>query len=446
MPRPLRDVLRRNFVMEVPRPARVALSTRIADAAWERGQALTAIATWVEAGNAGRAADRLAEVADSWFREGRLDALTRALAALGGEAQRPDLLLAAGEVARRHGEFDRAEHCFSRAQVAHEAAGDATGSAIAGLRLAQTCASRGRIAQARSLLSSCRSALEGDDRLQADTLNVEGGLALLEGGASEAAGYFEASLRLARRLSDPYAAARAAHNLGVCHTRLGDFREALAAYDLALEPVQPGMPPAVMMTPINRSLVLVYLGETERARDAAEQALDLVRRYKLAREEGYALRTLGFAHARSGDPGRGAACYDEAERLARLAGDTLGLAYTRNFQASLAAEIGQAESALRLSDEAISLAGGQEALGGGHEFTHVRAKALLAAGRVAEASDLVAGLGELARRFGYKHLLGEAELLARALGRPGAAGPGSDIELGVAVPMASSPARPAVEL
>jgi ATP/maltotriose-dependent transcriptional regulator MalT/DNA-binding SARP family transcriptional activator len=418
VPRPLRDVLRRNFAMEVPRPARVALSSRIADAAWDRGQPLTAITTWVEAGNAGRAADRLAKVADSWLQEGRLDALTRALAAIGTEALRPDLLLADGEVARRHGEFDRAEHCFTRALSAFESAGDAFGAAIAQLRSAQTCASRGRVAQARGLLAACRAPLGGDDRLKADILNVDGGLALLEGGAREAAESFEASLRLARRLSDPYAAARAAHNLGVCHTRLGDFREALKAYDLALEPVQPGRPPAVMMTPINRALVLVYLGDVDRARDAAEQALDLVRRFKLAREEGYALRTLGFALARSGSPGRGAACYDEAERLARLADDTLGLAYTRNFQASLAAEVGQPDDALRLSDEAVSLAGGEEALSRGHEFTHVRAKALLAAGRTSEAAQLVAGLQDLARRFGYKHLQGEADLLAGAIARP----------------------------
>ncbi|MBM3268679.1 MAG: AAA family ATPase, partial [Candidatus Sericytochromatia bacterium] len=120
VPRPLRDVLRRNFAVEVSRADRAHLAGRIAGVAWSRGQALTAIATWVEAGHAGTAAARLAEVADAWLAEGRLDALARAIAALGDEARRPDLLLADGEVARRHGEFDRADHRFEQALAACE--------------------------------------------------------------------------------------------------------------------------------------------------------------------------------------------------------------------------------------------------------------------------------------------------------------------------------------
>jgi ATP/maltotriose-dependent transcriptional regulator MalT/DNA-binding SARP family transcriptional activator len=411
VPQPLRGILRRRFGRDVPTGERLGVLRKVGDHHWGRGQAATAIRFWVDAGASAWAAEKLASVAEDWLAAGRLEVLANLIAAVGEQSRRPELWASEAELHRRWGDFDRAEALFEEAYRAFDARLDALGCARTRLRQAQAAASCGKVLLAQSRLLEARPGLGEGDRFAIDVLNLEGGLGLLAGSTLEAIAHFEASLRLAKRLADPYAAARAIHNLGVCYTRLGEFGRALECYDAALAPAGDDGTPTVWMTPINRALVLVYLERPLEAAAAAELALALVRRYKLAREEGYALRILGYAQSRLASHDAARASFEAAELLARRMDDTLGIALSLNFQADLAVRVGDVPAALRASAEIEALLGGGEAVFCLPELAHVRAKIALAAGQLDEAETLVANLLQLAQTQGYKQILQEAQHL-----------------------------------
>ncbi len=422
LPPLLRDLLRRRFAAEVPRDERRALSRRIGDYYFRTGQASTALRFWVDAGEVALAAERLEAVAEDWLAQGRGEALAGALAALAlagdegrREAARPSLLLAQGELHRRWGDFERAEQLLAEAVEGFGPTPGPPGRALARLRQAQTAASRGQVAAARERLAEAIGGLNGDERPQLDVLIVEGGLALLEDDTATAIARYETALRLSRRLDDRYAEARAIHNLGVCYTRLGEFRRALESYDAALQrPAEDGGP-AVWMTPINRALVLTYLDRPAEGLVAAQDALAMARRFRLTREEGYALRILGLARQRTGELDQAQAAYEAAELLARRVNDTLGLAYSLNFQAECAVLAGDVTGARRRADEVAAIMGGPARVDAISEFAAVRARVAIAEGGLDEASGLIDTLATRARKLGYQHLLAETEQLTGLL-------------------------------
>jgi ATP/maltotriose-dependent transcriptional regulator MalT len=419
----LKNLLFRRFLADVGREERQGLLRRVGDYYWTTQQSLTGLRFWIDARQAAWAAERLVEVAEAWLIEGRLEALASALDALGAQAERPELGVIQGELYRRWGDFARAEQIFE-----HVLAGETTSlaplvRARALLGQAQVAASRGNVAAAQAALQAGRQTLVAIPRYELDVLNLEGGLALLSGETDMARGRFEAAASLGRRLNDPYAAARALHNLGICYIRLGEFALALGCYDAGLATVTANGTPLIWMTPINRALVLIHLERIAEAEAAASQALALVRRYSLTREEGYALRILGFAQLRRGALEAARACFESAEQLARGMSDNLGIAYSLNFQAELAVAKADGAQALRLVDEVESVMGGAEAATGILEFAQVRAKVLALVGQHHAAQTLIQSLLARAQQAGYRHILLETERLAAQLNEAPAVGP-----------------------
>ncbi|MBM3273778.1 MAG: hypothetical protein FJZ00_01395 [Candidatus Sericytochromatia bacterium] len=419
----LRGILERRVRDGLPSAERGAMYARAAAYLWERGQEASALSCWLQGGMATEAAMRLATVSDSWLAADRLDAINKVLAALpdalldslpavpnaGGTVvlAGAELYLVAGEVERRWGNHPRALDRFERAAGLFAAGADASGQARVAVRQAQALAASARMAEARAKAAESRAkaaesrakaaesrakAAESRDRaaldasFEADLHNLEGALALLEERPDDASRAFAASLELARRLADPRAEARAAHNLGVCHTKTRDFHRALQAYDSAL--AGSDTTPALWMTPINRALVLVYLERFDAAEQAAEAALEAVRRLRLTREEGFALRALGLAYAGRRRLTAALDCFVAAEHLARRTHDPLGLAYSLNFQADVMADEGDPAGALARSDEALALLGATGEPERHPEFARVRAKALGALPTPATGSSL----------------------------------------------------------
>jgi ATP/maltotriose-dependent transcriptional regulator MalT len=411
----LKNLLFRRFLADVGRAEREQLLRRVGDYYWATGQSLTGLRFWIDASQASWAAERLVEVAEGWLLDGRLEALASALDALGAEAERPELRVIQGELYRRWGDFAKAAQYFELVVTETPALAAPLVRARALLGQAQVAAGRGNVAAAREPLLEARETLVAVPRYELDVLNLEGGLALLSGETDEARSHFEAATSLGRRLGDPYATARALHNLGICYIRLGEFELALGCYDAGLSTATANGTPLIWMTPINRALVLIHLGRTVEAEAAAENALALVRRYGLTREEGYALRILGFAQLRRGAFEAASACFETAERLARGTSDMLGMAYSLNFQAELAVAQGDVGRALSLIDEVERVMGGAEAATGILEFAQVRAKVCLAASRHEEAETLIQTLLTRAHQSGYRHILQETESLAAQL-------------------------------
>ena len=411
VPQPLGRLLRERFLREAPPDERRAVLGAVAAHQWAQAQPLTALATWVSAGDTSGAARHLAQVAESWLAAGRLEALANGLAALPTHDV-PALWLAEGELGRRWADVARAERCCSRAIEGFDAAGDLAGVARARLRLAMLHAARGETERARGLLAEAAPDLGEADHV--DRLVLQGGLALFGGQASEAIAHYEAALAVARARGDRPAEARALHNMGVCWTRLGDDARALASYDAGLALAEDGIP-AVWMTPINRALALIYLERPQDAGAAATAVLERVRALGLGREEGYALRILGYAQLERGDLVAAEASFEAAAGLASRLRDPLAAAMTANFQAeaaSLAGDHGLARARLGEVDGLLAHRPEREGL---PEFARTRARVLLAAGDPGAARAVVEALLARARAGGYRRLLAEAETLAARL-------------------------------
>lgn len=399
---PLRAWLRRRFELEVPQQEQLRLLVALGEALMARGQVATALSLWSAGGLAGRAADLLVAIAPGWLRQGAIGALTAALGAIAPSVERPELAWLAGELARRAGDFDRAEEAYGRAETL--SAGDRGGIARARLGRALSAASAGRVEVARALLAEARPDLPDDPAVDLDVENLTGGLALFSGDTATARARFEAALRRARALADGYAEARAMHNLGVCHTRLGDLDRALACYDAALAAVPAGGA-AIAMTPVNRALVLVELGRAAEGLEAARQALASTRRLEQATEEGYALRTLGLAQRALGNAAAAGEAFREAEQLGRRMNDALGQAFSLACQAELELDAQGVAAAERLIAEAEAALGGAAAAAGYVELRHVRAR--LASARGEDVSAWRAELSARADLPSYRRMLDE---------------------------------------
>lgn len=414
---PYRQALRSRSLLDGHDPGIRAARDRLARYLWTHGQQSTAIEQWLAGGQDATALSRFEEVVEAWLREGHLERVERLLLRLGHLPRTPLLVLAHGELLRRRGQFEPARQALAHADQACTAAGLPVAAARARIRLGMLEAASGELDRARALLDRARAWLASDPVLEMDLRNLEGGLRLLEGQPRAAIGELEASLDLARRLDDPASAARALHNLGVARTQLGLFRAALETYDRALATYQDAGMPRVWMTPVNRALVLMHLERHEEGLRAAEEALALVRRFHLRREQGFALRTMAHGHLATGRPLQARMALDEAERLAREAGDALALGYAHHYRIALALVESDLPRA-RLALEDLTRLLGEDALQT-PEFMLTRIRMARATGDDAQARHLFEALKGRAEAQGATGLLAWIETHLTEPDQPG---------------------------
>jgi|GEM_PF-1511558 len=393
-------------------------SQALGQAHWEAGRALQAIDLWLGAGLVEAAVAAVETLAQEWSAAQRVSLLEGVLARLPEASIPPNLLLLYGDVLRQWGELERAMPLLEKARLSFARVGD---TAREGRALTLLAACFGLQGQLNAMQESIEQALakvsSADPATMALARIVQGNGAILGGQPIEQAiGHFEESLRLSRLAGDRYGEARALHNLGVAHTKLGQFAEAMARYDegIALSAFSGGIP-HFWMTPINRCLLLLYLGRADEAREDAQAVVEKTRHLRYAREEGDALAALAQADVQLGRFDEATESLRMAEGVAERTGyGTLGV-MVHHVRSYLAFAQGRFAEALDQEDRALEASGTVEMDARHLEFAQFRARILVALGRYDEASDLLERIFSWLEQLPFRFHLVEAHLTASEL-------------------------------
>jgi len=337
------------------------------------------------------------------------------------------LQLLEGEILRLRGEYDQALDRLEAAEGLARQAGDASARGQALALQAACLGSRGNprfTARAREALA----ALPPEDAAGLALAHNALGLGLQAEDPDAALSHLEAALEHYRRTGDVAGRIKVLHNLGLFHTRRGDFDQALAMYGESLRQAADAGRHASPATHANLANVQIYQGRFAEAWAAAGRGLDLAQLLGFRREEGWCYLTLAMAAKGDGDLAK-ATGYAEAARGAAIAlGDRALEAQAVAALAEVALQGGAPERAWELAGQAIAIRGlppDDPALA---DFKIPSGRILLALGKPAEAAamlvaarDALAG-SHTAYRQAQVHLLlaqvqdrlGDAEAAAGA--------------------------------
>lgn len=213
---------------------------------------------------------------------------------------------------------------------------------------AREAARRGRLREAAELAEVAAESVEEGSPEAARLANLRGGIAFELGQLDRAEGWFEEAAWLAGEQEDRILVARATTNLGsVAHLR-GKVALAGSLYSSALEVyLEENDLVGVARSHHNLGLVERELGQLDRSAEHAARAVDAARR--AGEPSLVSLTLLGAAETaiRRGEAGRALETLTEAEAMARVAEDVLGLAESARLKALLAYVAGRYRAALQ---------------------------------------------------------------------------------------------------
>ncbi|MEB3329875.1 MAG: BTAD domain-containing putative transcriptional regulator [Candidatus Sericytochromatia bacterium] len=309
----------------------------------------------------------------------------------------PALCFYQAEVHRLWGELDEALGLFTRAA---EAEGGWRGRAL--IHLAAIHVSR-QAPQAEETLSAGEAASDASD-LQARGFaqNLRGAMAFGAQDLTTAVRAYEASLACWCQLGDPLGQAKALVNLGLCHTRFGQFEAAIAACQEAITQSERAgrVPPP--MTYNNMAAVYTYQGRIPEAWAAAERALELARLLRARRDQLFAELALGAAALAQGEVRRAEGHFEAARDDARAMQDRGTAAKALIGMAEVALKRGSPGRAQALLDEAISLTA-LPLTDPRHQDAAITQVAIwLEAGEVNRAAPLLTSLLQACTALGYR--------------------------------------------
>ncbi|MDY7092137.1 MAG: serine/threonine-protein kinase [Acidobacteriota bacterium] len=317
------------------------------------------------------------DLADSWFRLGRLDSARGDLASASSRLERAlsysaraPIAGALGTVRRRQGRLDEAGDLHRRALALYEAAGDRQGVLGEQVNLAIVLARQGRRAEARRLLEESAAGLEQLTGPEHVSLGVAfGSLAALDvraGAPEKALPLFERSLAILEAAygREHARVAQAAMNLGNVTSRLGRHREARLYMQRALEIYRALDHPDRGAALMNLGVLEKRLGELEAAEDAYGEALALLRQRGSGgrREIALALYNLGEVVAAQGrvEPALELLLESRDLFVAELGRDHLLVSYPLLELARLRAGQGDSAAAEALFERAVAIRRGAE--------------------------------------------------------------------------------------
>jgi CHAT domain-containing protein len=210
----------------------------------------------------------------------------------------------------------------------------------------------------------------------------------------EAVGQYEAALRLARGIPDPFGAALAAQGAGLTRSALGEYRQAFAQLEDALGGWRSlGLPVMEAKALHGQGTARYYMGDTEAALELYLRALPLRRASGDRAGESRTLTSIGAAYGALGRLQESIEYTEQSLALKRAIGERAGEAGALHNLAITYHTTGQVQQALDVLREALPLA---EAEG---------------------TNDLYARPAILSSTAGVYTTLGEADEALRYLGR-----------------------------
>lgn len=308
--------------------------------------------------------------AESWMLAGDPDAAEDAYEQLreGAEAGRfgdaSDRLVwraihGLGDVARRCGEFDRAEELMETAAERARAAGNERQAAVARMHLGVLAEYRGDLDRAERLLTGSLDdfADAGGPGDRADALDNLGIVYRKLGRYDDAAAAHRECLDIRRSLGDLAGEQRAVHNLGTLARHRGDLTTAERRFRRSLDlQTECGGPAAEAY--VVGALGRVYLrrGHYDRAREALDRGLELARETGDRHVEMEFEIDHGLLAHRTGDAATAGERLERAVDLAREVEDRRGESDALRASGVVALESGDLDSAAERLSEARSLA------------------------------------------------------------------------------------------
>ncbi|MBL8362088.1 MAG: tetratricopeptide repeat protein [Rubrivivax sp.] len=246
-----------------------------------------------------------------------------------------------GQIARAHGDLERARQHLDAALVHHREAADRIGEALTLQRLGAVVADCGRMDEARRHFDAALALARehGDLRLQAGLLGSIGRTCYFTGQAEQALVAVTQALAVCRAAGDRRHEATLTINLGLLHLESGDFRGSRPWLEQALQAHRDmghRWGEATALT--NLGILATKLGEAARAEDDLEAALAIARELGDRPHEGELLGLIAGLLRDAGRHGEACTLYEQALAIQREVGN-------RRLEGSILGELGKARAA-----------------------------------------------------------------------------------------------------
>ena len=398
-----RDFLKRKLRAEKGAEGTRDLDRRYGRALARRGDFAQALAHYLAADDARSVLGLLERHGKALLRGGMIEAVREGAQFLAGRGGRPpavvdDLL---GEACRLAGDFAAAVRHFEKALQAEDVKGvpALSGAARAGTLqgFAYALLKTGDAARAARVAEEAHAQAGSDDpALLARILNTLSIIRYRENRHREALAGWQEALACARQAADRHLTLMIAHNLGLPHAVLGDFRRAAECFQILTGPDNTRLGPEEGAAYLNLARIELLSGEPARAAEFLGDAREIAHKWGLESLAADVLEAEGQLMRETGDLDGAAAKYAQARALFTEMGllDLLdGLA---EEEAILAVRRGDADRAEGL---AVDLVGKRRGAGD----TEGTASALLALGeirlRASRPERALAPLEEASRAF-----------------------------------------------
>ncbi len=353
-----RDSLRRRLRGDLDDAHRRRLEAAFGTAFARRGEFSQALAHWRASEDVDAMLDLLGRQGRALLAAGLLETVREAAGFVAGKGRRPaaveDLL---GEACRLAGDPTAAVGHFQRALQtgdpgSPEIAGQARAAALQGL--AHSLLKIGRVEEADATARQALAASQGSDpALEARIGNTLSVIRYRENALDAAVSGWQEALARARQAGDEHLIRMIAHNLGLPHAVMGDFRRASECFGILTGPDKSRVGPEEGAAYLNLGRIEILRGNYARAASLLGDAREIANRWKLQGLLADVLEAEGNLLRDSGDLAGAAEQYRRARSLLTELGQLDLLEGLAEEEAVLAVLAGDAARAEQIATEGV---------------------------------------------------------------------------------------------